>query len=354
MIEKRVLKESMQKNAEAIFNFIENSDFSGGEEYFRQEVKAYPNFDSAIYLAYFRIWQVYQAEHNFEVKTLRETIDTALELYRINLEAAVTDDPNFKEGDIAEEVVRVLDRLKWMLTFFHKSSVDRCKNEHDDLKRMDYASLCRDLHKLAFEVGDKMEGVFGADVKKDAHLDFWKAGCEMMDLFETSGEWEYKKTYLTRKDRTDRIKQYDPNFPDYELHYIAKTLEEKVEIVKAEKRVKKGTIDQDYPEKRFVIPEGVEVIEQEAINGHTIEEVVIPKSVKRIETKAFYFCKKLTKIIIPADSELECIEKDAFFQANQLQTIKVPKACSIPSNLRVMYISFIDKIIQKIKDAIKK
>ena len=55
--------------------------------------------------------------------------------------------------------------------------------------------------------------------------------------------------------------------------------------------------------KKVIIPEGVTTIKSESFKGaYTIEEVVLPRSVKQIEFSAFIDCSKLNKI------NLECVE----------------------------------------------
>lgn len=70
------------------------------------------------------------------------------------------------------------------------------------------------------------------------------------------------------------------------------------------------------PGKKVNLPDWVEVIKRYPfLDINKIEEIVIPKSVRKIETNAFKGCKKLKKIIFEQGSVLEEIGSKAFFDA---------------------------------------
>ena len=346
------LKESMQKNIEAHANFVRNRDYEGGAEYFNKELLEHKQFEAAIYHAFFQIWLVYREDRTFDVKAFEETIETAFKLYPLSVERAIINEPDFQEENVSDELHTVINYLMWIITFFHESALENTKG--DVLSGASEArGLCTGLHKLAFKVGDIVEEYFNNPIK----VDFWKTGCKLMQLYEDAGHEEHYEAYHRRKLYTDKIRQVDTNFPEYELHYTAKSLEEKLEICKAEKKLKSGTVYSSYAEKRFVVPEGIEVIERSAISGSAIEEIIIPASVKRIEGYAFYQCKQLKKFIVPANSELESIGEYALYYT-PLETIKIPRNCVVESHAlfgcQIKYFSIIDKILQKIIEATKK
>ena len=60
-----------------------------------------------------------------------------------------------------------------------------------------------------------------------------------------------------------------------------------------------------------------------------IKNVNIPKSIKYINSNAFFYCKNLTNVDFPNDSELKIIRSGAFSNTN-IQKITIPKnVCKI-------------------------
>ena len=60
----------------------------------------------------------------------------------------------------------------------------------------------------------------------------------------------------------------------------------------------------------------LQIIEKEAFSDVSIESIFIPKHVKSIGEESFYSCKNLQHVIIPINSELQTIEKRAFIHSS--------------------------------------
>lgn len=70
------------------------------------------------------------------------------------------------------------------------------------------------------------------------------------------------------------------------------------------------------------IPEGIETISTGAFSGSSIKSIVIPRTCKTIEERAFYECFKLSKISIPNNVE-EIME--SAFASTGIDIIQLPK-----------------------------
>ncbi|MBP5308658.1 MAG: leucine-rich repeat protein [Clostridia bacterium] len=83
---------------------------------------------------------------------------------------------------------------------------------------------------------------------------------------------------------------------------------------------------------KYELPEGTEVIPANVFSNAKLTEIVIPASVRQIQSNAFYYCSKLTKvtfktIIGGTDVALEVLPR-AFSSCETLETITFPKRLS--------------------------
>lgn len=76
-------------------------------------------------------------------------------------------------------------------------------------------------------------------------------------------------------------------------------------------------------EQKVVIPEGFEVIGENAFCDDAAEEIVIPEGVKIIKHCAFSNCKKLKSVQLP--NSVESIEDAAFLGCKELKEVVLPK-----------------------------
>ena len=68
---------------------------------------------------------------------------------------------------------------------------------------------------------------------------------------------------------------------------------------------------------QYVVPEGIEIIEEDAFRGAlNLEEILVPSSLKSIGAHAFCYCKNLEKIVLPAG--IEDIQEGAFDSCDSL------------------------------------
>ena len=74
----------------------------------------------------------------------------------------------------------------------------------------------------------------------------------------------------------------------------------------------------------IVIPDGVEVIGENAFYGALMDKVVIPDSVTTIGDNAFYFCQNLKEINIP--ESVTAIGNGAFSSCWELASMKIPES----------------------------
>ena len=87
-------------------------------------------------------------------------------------------------------------------------------------------------------------------------------------------------------------------------------------------------------EKNVVIPDTVTVIGDGStpIFGSGVESVVIPASVTEIAENAFYTCTGLTSVTFAEGSQLKTIGNEAFYAANQLETLTIPEGVTSIGN----------------------
>lgn len=71
-----------------------------------------------------------------------------------------------------------------------------------------------------------------------------------------------------------------------------------------------------------VIPEGVEVIDEQVFQHNDIKSVVFPSTLKRICERSFGNCSQLECVVM--NNGLEIIEKEAFHYCNKLRNITLP------------------------------
>jgi len=76
-------------------------------------------------------------------------------------------------------------------------------------------------------------------------------------------------------------------------------------------------------EKHIILPQGIEIIGENAFMSSEIESVVVPEGVEKIEDSGFWGCKSLKSVTLP--SSLEVIEGDAFRMCEELQCIVIPE-----------------------------
>ena len=89
-----------------------------------------------------------------------------------------------------------------------------------------------------------------------------------------------------------------------------KTIEEDGLVISEDRKVLLGVCDSSIMS--IIIPDGIEVIGEDAFNGcGLIREVHLPQSVKSIGISAFQECKYLSKINLPEG--LKEIDDWAFF-----------------------------------------
>lgn len=76
-------------------------------------------------------------------------------------------------------------------------------------------------------------------------------------------------------------------------------------------------------EKHIILPQGIEIIGENAFMSSEIESVVVPEGVEKIEDSGFWGCKSLKSVTLP--SSLEVIEGDAFRMCEELRSIVIPE-----------------------------
>ena len=87
------------------------------------------------------------------------------------------------------------------------------------------------------------------------------------------------------------------------------------------------------PGKKYVMPDTVEIIDEYAFADNTcLREVVLPKSLKRIEFHAFFQCEKLAVINLPEN--LEYLGEGCFELSPEINRLIIPMSMkSIPTSL---------------------
>ena len=76
-------------------------------------------------------------------------------------------------------------------------------------------------------------------------------------------------------------------------------------------------------ETRIILPQGIEIIGENAFMSSEIESVVVPEGVEKIEYSGFGGCKSLKSVTLP--SSLRVIEGDAFRMCEELKSIVIPE-----------------------------
>lgn len=76
-------------------------------------------------------------------------------------------------------------------------------------------------------------------------------------------------------------------------------------------------------ETNIILPQGIEIIGENAFMSSEIESVVVPEGVEKIEDSGFWGCKSLKSVTLP--SSLEVIEGDAFRMCEELRSIVIPE-----------------------------
>lgn len=76
-------------------------------------------------------------------------------------------------------------------------------------------------------------------------------------------------------------------------------------------------------EKHIILPQGIEIIGENAFMSSEIESVVVPEGVEKIEDSGFWGCKSLKSVTLP--SSLRVIEGDAFRMCEELESIVIPE-----------------------------
>ncbi len=98
--------------------------------------------------------------------------------------------------------------------------------------------------------------------------------------------------------------------------------------------------DWDTSQKSFHIPEGVEYIGMRDFAGvETLEELFIPKSLKRIERSTFEGCEKLQITVDPGNPWF-CSEKGALYNKAKTILYRGPGRCArfvVPESVRVLH-----------------
>lgn len=79
--------------------------------------------------------------------------------------------------------------------------------------------------------------------------------------------------------------------------------------------------------KNIIISEGIESLGRSSFTPmhYSLEQVVLPKSLKTISSAAFAECKKLKEVVIPKDAHLEEIKELAFWRCSQLTSFYIPE-----------------------------
>ena len=102
------------------------------------------------------------------------------------------------------------------------------------------------------------------------------------------------------------------------------------------------------------LPENLEAIGKDCFRNTKITEIVIPKSVKIIESSAFWGCRGLHKVVFDKGSEIKDIGKDIFSGCANLKEISLPEGlenigggCFKNTGIQQMVIPKSVKVIQE-------
>ena len=92
-----------------------------------------------------------------------------------------------------------------------------------------------------------------------------------------------------------------------------------------------NVLPSDYSSvKKLIIMEGIVGVEENAFNGWSVQEVILPSTLKVIAEKAFYKCLSLSSIVIPEG--VEEIDDYAFYGCSSLLDIQLPSSLRIIGN----------------------
>lgn len=84
---------------------------------------------------------------------------------------------------------------------------------------------------------------------------------------------------------------------------------------------------------RLILPEGLELIENEAFIGCTaLKEVALPNSVKEIGDRAFSGCTSLVSFTVSDDSQLETLGLLSFNYCTKLAQFNFPASLKVVNN----------------------
>ena len=79
--------------------------------------------------------------------------------------------------------------------------------------------------------------------------------------------------------------------------------------------------------KKIIISEGVDSLGECSFAGmhFSLEQIILPKSLKTISSLTFALCKQLKEVVIPTDIQLKVIERGAFMDCSQLTYFDIPE-----------------------------
>lgn len=106
--------------------------------------------------------------------------------------------------------------------------------------------------------------------------------------------------------------------------------DEKTPILPAQvKRIERKAFLRADRTRTLIFPNGGEgiLIGEQAFMGSSIEEIILPSGLTRIENETFAGCTKLRRIILPP--ELVYIGKRAFLETGKLQHIRIPSSVAL-------------------------
>lgn len=81
----------------------------------------------------------------------------------------------------------------------------------------------------------------------------------------------------------------------------------------------------------LTLPDGLEVVRENAFQDYLMRTVVFPNSVKIIQKMAFANCGQLTKIVFYKDSLLETVESRAFC-GTALKDVAFPPGANVAAD----------------------
>ena len=143
----------------------------------------------------------------------------------------------------------------------------------------------------------------------------------------------YKDGYQVCGDWVDRVLSY-------ELKLIDRKLENAESSLSAFQIENNVLIKVNSSKDKIIVPEGVEEIGNGTFYKSLVKEVVLPKSLKKIDMNAFIYCKALKHIIIPSSVE----EIGSFaFAFSGVEEVEIPSMTKKIGSYAFMGTKFIDK-----------